>query len=1127
MQGVGEVTLLPEPVAVGEQRAAEADIEAGSTLAVYSLGDGVFGASVIRRVATGAFLLLTRTESMDQLGGARFTDLLLGQVRGSLGQPMPDLDLDDPQARGALFRLRQACAQAKEQLSTEPEVIVPVSLPGVQTQIRVTRGSFDELIRTTVTCTVDLLLRTIRAAALAPAQIDAVLLVGGSSRVPLIAELVASGLASKDTVIVQDEAPELTPVKGAALAARRLATGKPSPIAAAAAVHLTGGQPPAATHPSSCRPAEANRTSSTHATRWPRSTSHRWTCPNRGRSAASCPWVSPSVLGVIVTVARDRRRGTHVHDRRRHGEQARAAEQLGRGRHHCRALHRFHRIQPRRRQLIHSTATTAELIVDEQTRAVLAEITHDPMAATRLVVIAPGGHGKTALLAELEHTYRAAGLTVLGPREAGAAPADADTVLIVDDAHHLAPAQLDELSALVDGELPRAVVACRPWPRSAELAGLAERLTRRRGPLLLAPFDQRQTAAALTAALGRTPGPALVERVQRLTGGVPRFVERVAASLDPTIKAPDQEIPATALAAFGYDFDRLEPEVLRFLLAQLAGVGAHAELVGELLGRDPDGVAAIVEAAKASGLLAADGTLVPIVAAALATLNPGEGALAVRARLAQLQLARGGAVLELVRPLPRSGVAGLAAAYEAAADEALASEPALAAELFGAAVSCGAPLASVAVRWAGAAALAGDLPAALRLTDQVIAGPPAPDQAEGASIAATALVHLGQLGSAAELYKWSGAGPAMAFAAISTLGTGALDDADRTVRRGRAGRSADPADQRGIADGQRHPGVGHRFAAGRARHAGPRRRAARTRRQVRAAAGQSGRARRAGRVALRRAEHRRVRVGPRGRGERRRRADAGPAPVVAGLDLHDARRVRGRAGIPGHGQQGLRPPTSQGTGSTRSVSRSGSRGAAATWPRCAGSGRRRATRSCATRSTSTRSCRSASSPSPPPRLRDQDRLAPHVQEAKLLAEQLRHPPLWTTAVHWSGLHAAIIGEEPAVAEEHVHALADGAGHSRYGAVLYSAARCWLAVVTGNVHPGSVESAARELDEVGLSWDGARLAGQAAIRTSDRKAMVRLLECARLLQGKTQVKPAHAKAVAAKENTASSTAARPR
>lgn len=300
VQGVGEVTLLPEPVAVGEQRAAEVDIEAGATLAVYSLGDGVFSASVIRRVASGAFLLLTRTESADPLGGARFTDLLLGQVRGSLGSPLPDLDLADSQARVAMYRFRQACVQAKEQLSTAPEVVVAVSLPGVQQQVRVNRGSFDELIRTTVTCTVDLLLRTVRAAALAPAQIDAVMLVGGSTRIPLIAELVSTGLASKDTVIVLDDAPELTPVKGAALAARRLATGEPTPIAERSSGSLLVAEnddSPIQLPRARDEPDDFDAPPPRPAVDIP-----PLDLPEPRTVSSLVPWVSPGVLGVIVAI---------------------------------------------------------------------------------------------------------------------------------------------------------------------------------------------------------------------------------------------------------------------------------------------------------------------------------------------------------------------------------------------------------------------------------------------------------------------------------------------------------------------------------------------------------------------------------------------------------------------------------------------------------------------------------------------------------------------------------------------------------------------------------------------------------------------------------------------------------
>jgi DNA-binding CsgD family transcriptional regulator len=73
-------------------------------------------------------------------------------------------------------------------------------------------------------------------------------------------------------------------------------------------------------------------------------------------------------------------------------------------------------------------------------------------------------------------------------------------------------------------------------------------------------------------------------------------------------------------------------------------------------------------------------------------------------------------------------------------------------------------------------------------------------------------------------------------------------------------------------------------------------------------------------------------------------------------------------------------------------------------------------------------------------------------------------------------------------------------------VLSEAAGCWLAVVGGNVDAARVEPAARGLHDAGLCWDGSRLAGQAAIRTSDRKAMVSLLNCARVLQGRP-AKPA--------------------
>jgi DNA-binding CsgD family transcriptional regulator len=75
----------------------------------------------------------------------------------------------------------------------------------------------------------------------------------------------------------------------------------------------------------------------------------------------------------------------------------------------------------------------------------------------------------------------------------------------------------------------------------------------------------------------------------------------------------------------------------------------------------------------------------------------------------------------------------------------------------------------------------------------------------------------------------------------------------------------------------------------------------------------------------------------------------------------------------------------------------------------------------------------------------------------------------------------------------------------------AAAPHWVRLLASEVDAEGVEAAARGLHAVGLTWDGGKLAGQAAIRTRDRKAMSDLLGCARALQSSG---PAHRPAPAA-------------
>src|SRR5689334_22047670 len=345
----------------------------------------------------------------------------------------------------------------------------------------------------------------------------------------------------------------------------------------------------------------------------------------------------------------------------------------------------------------------------------LDEVRADPAAPLRAAVCAPGGYGKSALLGELERVD--------------------DRLLLVDDAHRLDDARLSELRERAERPDARIVVAYRPWPRPAGLAALTDVLRRRRPPIVLPPL----TAAEIEDRVGAP----LAGYVTALSAGVPRYVARLAGALAGLPGEPPARVPAAALAPFGPELGELDTDLRTLLLAVEAGAGLSFDLIAKLLGRDPRQVAELVAAGQATGMLGPDGTLAPLARHALAALGPIAERVDVRQRLADLQLARGGPVLPLVRHLlpeggdPRPGPE-LGPAFEAAGEEALGDDPALAARLFAAAADAGRP---AAARHALATALAGDLDLAARLADRAVADGSPEQRAESAYISAVAMAH--------------------------------------------------------------------------------------------------------------------------------------------------------------------------------------------------------------------------------------------------------------------------------------------------------------------------------------------------------------------------------------------------
>jgi molecular chaperone DnaK (HSP70) len=209
-----EPATITEPEAAAIAYAENERVEVGDTVLVYDLGGGTFDAAVLRKTSSG-FEILGHPEGIEQLGGMDFDEAVYNYVLRALpDNAVSKLDFDDPTATVAFADLRARCIAAKEALSFDTQASIPVLLPTVQTQIRLTREEFEVLIRPPLTETMDALNRAIDSAGLKAQDIDRVLLVGGSSRIPLVAQMIAETIGRPVAV---DAHPKHAVATGAAL----------------------------------------------------------------------------------------------------------------------------------------------------------------------------------------------------------------------------------------------------------------------------------------------------------------------------------------------------------------------------------------------------------------------------------------------------------------------------------------------------------------------------------------------------------------------------------------------------------------------------------------------------------------------------------------------------------------------------------------------------------------------------------------------------------------------------------------------------------------------------------------------------------------------------------------------
>ena len=191
-------------------------------VAVYDLGGTRFEISVLKLIPAGdgGIYHVISTKGDAHLGGDNLDEALLAVAREEI-RLRHGLDVgSDPQS---LQSLRRAIVQAKHQLSFEDRATLEVPLPNRGLYVRdIPKAEFEELARPILERTVDPVRTALADAKIAPTDIDDVVLVGGSTRLPLVRRMLTQFFGRRPrTGINPDEVVAL----GAAVQANILERG--------------------------------------------------------------------------------------------------------------------------------------------------------------------------------------------------------------------------------------------------------------------------------------------------------------------------------------------------------------------------------------------------------------------------------------------------------------------------------------------------------------------------------------------------------------------------------------------------------------------------------------------------------------------------------------------------------------------------------------------------------------------------------------------------------------------------------------------------------------------------------------------------------------------------------------
>ncbi len=189
--------IINEPTAAALAYGLEKD--EGQTILVYDLGGGTFDVSILE-LGDGVFEVKS-TNGNNKLGGDDFDKAIIDYLVKEFRQ---ENSVDLSKDKMAMQRLKEAAEKAKKDLSgvLSTQISAPFIAKGddgepLHLDITLTRAKFEDLIRDLVESTLDPVKKALKDAKMKKEDIDKVIFVGGSTRIPMVYDLITKELGKE------------------------------------------------------------------------------------------------------------------------------------------------------------------------------------------------------------------------------------------------------------------------------------------------------------------------------------------------------------------------------------------------------------------------------------------------------------------------------------------------------------------------------------------------------------------------------------------------------------------------------------------------------------------------------------------------------------------------------------------------------------------------------------------------------------------------------------------------------------------------------------------------------------------------------------------------------------------